>query len=322
MDALRTQLGTNLGRYRYFRAYPFRAQEKLVKLVDASAGTSWVRLSNRRAAKVHGLTIEVPEYARSWKVIHRFGVSQDGSLPPGDQETVSPPPLPIHTRGPTILSPELYRHLLKERTGHGLSTASLDSIATLHVRKKILIIHNKRMSGCVGLRIAHHNSIVEILGRWDPHNRRSISRIYTSSEGFLTRISFHLATIGKAAHVENITLGVVNNPLDVQPLDSLSVVPAEPENHPWDSDTGPNSEGQTKMRTFDCSEVGQVSLPTIPCPFMGSKIPGLTRSQRVAWWFTFEYDDIFRDHGMKAIQVREADDLLDFGKHYEAVQIE
>lgn len=319
MDALRTQLGTSLGRYQYFGAYSFRAQEKLV---DASAGTSWVRLSNGRAAKVHGLTIEVPEYARSWRVIHRFGVSQDGSLPPDDQEAVMPPPLPIHKRGPRMLSPAFYSHLVKERTGYGLSTASLDSIATLHVRKKILTIHNTRVSGCVGLRVAHHDSTVEILGRWDPCDRRSISRIYNSSEGFLTRISFHLTTIGKAAHLENITLGVSDNPLHVQPLNSLSAVPAEPERRPWDSNTDRHSGSRTTTRTFDCSQVGQVSLPTTPCPFMGSKLPGLTRSQRVAWWFTFEYDDIVRDHGMTAIQIREADDLLDFGKYYEAVQIE
>lgn len=277
-----------------------------------------------RPAKVHGLAIEVPMYARARKTIGQFGVSQETSPPTDGDVTDRPPPLPVWPRGATLPSPEFTNYLRQQKKGYGFSTASLDSVATLHVRHKIVHFRTKRARGCVGLRIAHHDSTVEILGRWDPRDKDSISKIYDSSEGILTRISFYMENIERAAHVERIIVGVTDNPLDVQPLDASFVVPMGPPDPPNDSWGARPDEYPTAKttRTFDCSQVNQVSTPNRSLLFVECELLSLTASsQRVAWWFTFEYDDIGRDHGSGAIQIKEEIDL-ESNREYKAVQLE
>lgn len=311
-----------MGRFRIFGTHTFSFQESLI--INGSDETSWVRLSAGRSAKVHGLAIEVPKGMGSSKLINGFGVSQNASPPPGGYEAINPPPFPIHAMGPTLPSLEFIDHLQTQALSYGLSTASLNNVSTLHVRRNVFNADEERKCGFAGLRVAHHDATVEILGRWDPRDKDSISKIYDSSEGILTRVSFHLANIGTSVHVENITVGVTDNPLDVRPLDESVVVPSDPPNYRWNSTPADHPTALTNTRTFDCSQINQVSMPTTPLPLQstGSKLLSLTTSsKRVAWWFTFDYDDIGRDHGSPSIQVKETTNL-DFGIQYEAVQIE
>lgn len=58
----------------------------------------------------------------------------------------------------------------------------------------------------------------------------------------------------------------------------------------------------TYTRMFDCSQ----------------------RNQRVAWWFTSDYDEIGRDYGSQGIRIKAISnlDLLDPGEEYEVIEIE
>ncbi|KAG6364114.1 hypothetical protein INS49_005712 [Diaporthe citri] len=267
--ALRIQLGTNLGRVQHFGAHQIPEQVDIANKLDAP---KWVRLSMERPAKIHGLAFDVPEYTRYMKTICGFGVAQDACLESDSDETNKPPLLPIHARGPTLPTPEFINYLRREKTGYGLSTASLNNIKTLHVRKKMIQTPTGLVCGCVGLRVLHLDSSIEILGRWDPRDKHSISKLYDSSEGILKTLTFHMAKIEREMHVENVTVGVTDNPWDYQPLDSSTVVPMDPPNHPWDSRDGGYSSVLTSARTFDCSQVSQVNVSPTLLPLLGSKL--------------------------------------------------
>ncbi|KAJ0107604.1 hypothetical protein J7T55_007795 [Diaporthe amygdali] len=217
------------------------------------------------------------------------GLLADTSPAPDIDEAAKPPLLPIHAEGPTLPTLDFANHLRNQKTRYGFSTASLNDIATMHVRKKTIEAHSKRVYGCAGLHIVHRDSSVEILGRWDPRDKACISKLYDASEGSLTRVTFHMGQAERATHVENITVGVTDNPWDCQPLDASLVVPMEPNDCGRDSAT----------RTFDCTQ----------------------DSQRVAWWFTFGYDDITRDRGSPAIQIEEETDLV-FAEALEVIQVD
>lgn len=133
--ALGIQLGTNLGRVQHFGAYQLPEQ---VDIANGDDDSKWVRLSMERPAKIHGLAFDVPEYTNKMKTIYGFGVSQDASLQSDKDETDKPPLLPIHVRGPTLPPPEFTNYLQREKTGYSLSTASLNNITALHVRKKMI----------------------------------------------------------------------------------------------------------------------------------------------------------------------------------------
>lgn len=208
------------------------------------------------------------------ETIYGFGVSQDASVQSDTEETDKPPLLPIHARGPTLPPPEFANYVRREKKGYGLSTASLNNITTLHMRMRTIRTPTAWVCGCAGLRIVHLDSSVEILGRWDPRDKQSISKLYDSSEGMLKTVTFHLARIERETHVENITVEVTNNPWDCQPLDSSMVDPTNPPSHSWDSKGGEFPEVLTCARMFDCSQAGQVSVsPTLlPLPLPGSKL--------------------------------------------------
>lgn len=291
-------------------------------IVNGVNDSAWVRLSMERPAKVHGLAFDVPKYVCEMKTIYGFGVCQDASLQADSDEADKPPPLPIHARGPTLPSPNFTYYLRQEKTRYGLSTASLNNIATLYVRKKIIETLTGRVCGCAGLWIVHVDSSIEILGRWDPRDKHSISKLYDSSDGVLKTVTFHMAKAEMATHVQNITVGVTDNPWDYPPIDASLVVPINPPNHPWNCEPGEYPMTIINTRLFDCSQDNQVRVLLTLFLLLDSKLLFLTMSaKRVAWWFTFDHDDIGRDHGITAMQFEEDADLY-FGEQYEAVQIE
>lgn len=215
----------------------------------------------------------MPKYTCEMKTVYGFGVSQDASLQLGSDEADKPPLLPIHARGPTLPTPEFTNYLRREKTGFGLSTASLNNIKTLHVRKKMVETPTGLVCGCVGLRVVHLDSSIETLGRWDPRDKHSMSKLYDSSEGILKTVTFHLAKIEREMHVENITVGVTDNPWDYQPLDSSTVVPPlDPPDHPWDSKDGESLEVLISAKIFDCSQGIQVNISPTLLPLLGSML--------------------------------------------------
>ncbi|KAG8156322.1 hypothetical protein KVR01_013774 [Diaporthe batatas] len=283
-------LATNMGRVQHFGSYPFSQQRNLTD-------SAWVRLSSERSAMIHGLVINITHCNWSGCIIPMFGVCQDG-LPARElDDTVKPPLVPVHIRGPTLPSPSFTYHLRKRKKRYGFSTASLNNIATIHVRKRNVSFDSRRVSWCVGLRIVHHDSTIDILGRWDPRQKMSISKLYDSDEGFLTRISFHLTEFTTRTIVEHITVGVADTLWDCQPLDPSSLVPMDPPDHSWRCNPAQYPTFPLKTRTFDCTE----------------------GSQRVAWWFTCGNDDISRDHGCSAVQAEGRRDDTDSLK---AIQVE
>lgn len=172
----------------------------------------------------------------------------------------------------------------------------------------------------VGLQIIHSNSDVEILGQWDPRDKKSISKLYDSGEGVLKTLAFHLANNQSDTYVEGITAGITDNPWDHKPLDSSLVVPMDPPSHSWDSKHV--REYPTMTRIFDCSQDNQVRKPPTLHLLLGSEVRLLTMcSKRVAWWFTSDFDDIGRDHGVPEIQF-EANTNLDLSVGYELIEIE
>lgn len=224
LTVLRVQIATNLGRVQHFGAYPLSDQRKL-------ANSEWIRLSAGRSAKIHGLVITIPNCNWAGHVITMFGVSQDAQPLQELDKEVQPPLLPVHVRGPTLPSPAFTYYLRKRGKRYGFSTASLDNITTIYVRKKTVLSKSKSVSWCVGLRIVRYDSSIDILGRWDPRDKSSISRIYDASDGFLTRLSFHLTTFTKATIVEHITIEVKDTLRECQPLDPSLLVPMDPPDH-------------------------------------------------------------------------------------------
>lgn len=245
------QLTTNTGRVQHFGAYPLYWQRKL-------ANSEWVRLSTAQSAKIHGLVMKVPHSTWAGHIIPMFGVSQDGLPSHEVGEEMHPPLLPVHVRGSTLPSPAFTYYLRKRDKRYGFSTASLDHIATIHVLKKALTSKSKLLSWCVGLRIVHHDSSIDILGRWDPRDKNSISRLYDASEGFLTRISFTLTATSKATIVEHITVGVADTLWNCQSLDPSSLVSIDPPDHRWNC-SAPDQTSVRNTRTFDCTRSSQVS---------------------------------------------------------------
>lgn len=308
-----------MGRFQYFGAYKLSEQMEISEGVEDSA---WVRLSIERPAKIHGLAFDVPRYTRSIKSIYGFGVCQDASFLPDSDEADKPPPLPIHATGPTLPTSNFTDYLRWNKTRYGLSTASLNDIAAIYVRKKMIEFPTGWICRYVGLQIIHFDLGVEILGQWDPRDKTPISKLYDSSEGILKTLTFHLANYQSDTYVESIAAGVTDNPWDDNPLDSSLVVPMDPPNHPWDCRVRdyPTTMGNTRI--FDCSQENQVRKPTTPHLLLGLEVRILTiSSKRVAWWFTSDYDDIGRDHGIPEMQI-EAKTDLDLSEEYEAIEIE
>jgi hypothetical protein len=233
-----------------------------------------------------------------------LGVSQDELNSEELNEEVKPPLLPVHVRGPTLPSPAFTYYLRKRKRRYGFSTASLNNIATIHVRKKPVLSRTLRGSWCVGLRIVHHDSSIDILGRWDPRDKSSISRIYDTTKGFLTRLSFHLTTFTKATFVENITIEVKDTLREVQSLDASLFVPIEPPEHRWNCKSGQHPRSFKNTRVFDCTQDSQVRDYNSTLALTASRLL-MSSLQRVAWWFTSRSDDISRDHGSPMVQAEE-----------------
>lgn len=305
-----------MGRFQYFGAY------KLSEQIDISSwwgDSAWVNLSMGRPAKIHGLAFDVPRYSCNWKTIYGFGVCQDASFLPASNEADKPPPLPIHAKGPTLPSQNFTNYLRRNKTRYGLSTASLNDVSAIYVRKKMIKFPTGRVCRYVGLQIIHFDSGVEILGQWDPRDKKSISTLYDSREGVLKTLAFHLADIQSDTYVESIIAGVTDSPWDHKPLDSSLVVPMDPPSHSWDSKV---HEDPTMTRIFDCSQENQVRKPPTLHLLLGSGVRLLTIcSKRVAWWFTSDYDDIGRDHGIPEIQI-EAKTNLELSEECEVIDIE
>lgn len=324
MVALGIKLRTNFDRVQHFGAYQLPEQANIANdLANEIDDSAWVRLSMERPAEVYGLAFDVLSYTCKMKTIRDFGVCQDASIQPDIDEVDKPPRLPIHPNGPTLPTPSFLNYLRQLKTTYCLSTASLNDIATLHVRKKMIWMYTGIgwVCGCTGLRIVHLDSSIEILGRWDPRDKHSISRLYDSSQGALMTVTFHMAYGERSRYVENITIGVTDNPWDYQPPDPSLVVPTDPPSHPWNCELGEYPTALTDTRIFDCSQGSQVCTPLTLHILLGSKFHFLTSPKRAAWWFTAEYDDIGRDHGTQGVQIREETDLY-FGEEYEAMEIE
>lgn len=261
LTVLRLQVTTNFGRVQHFGSYSFSYQRKL-------SHSAWIRLSTGRSAKIHGLVMDVRHCIRAGYINSMLGVSQDALLSQGLDEEMQPPLLPVHARGPTLPSPAFTHYLQKRKKRYGFSTASLDSIAALYVRKKTVLSRTQSVDWCVGLRVVHHDSSVEILGRWDPRDKSSISKLYDTSEGFLTRLSFHLTTFTKATIVEHITVEVKDTLWECQSLDPSLLVPMDPPDYRWDCDPAQYPSSLTNTRTFDCTRDSQVSNSNLldsPC---------------------------------------------------------
>jgi hypothetical protein len=215
------------------------------------------------STKIHGLVMNMPELIWGAHDVPLFGMSQDALLPQKGDEDIQPPLLPVLARGPTLPSQYFTYYLRKREKRYGFSTASLNNIATIHRRKKIVKDKSRKseLSWCVGLRIAHHDSSIEILGRWDPRDKHSISEIYDARKGFLTSVSFHMADFSEATIVESVTVEVTKAPWKFQPLDALSVVPMTPPDHRWNCGSAGDPPFSPGTRTFDCTQNSQVSSP-------------------------------------------------------------
>lgn len=232
-------------------------------LTVPTRNSAWVRLSKGQSAKIHGLVFDVPRYNCNGKTIRGFGVCQDASLPLPSGTADKPPPLPISGTGPTIPS---WNFTHGHRRYH-LSTASLDDIAALYVRRKMVGPATASVQRCVGLQIVHLDSSTEILGRWDPRDRQSISKLYDSSEGVLKALAFQIfdrykerGVYTRFTQVESISVEVTDMPWDYRPLDPSLIVPASPPDHASNcnhqTDVYPNEVTYTRM--FDCSQRNQV----------------------------------------------------------------
>lgn len=253
---VRAQLATNLGRVHFVGSYPFY-KPQLEK-------STWVRLSDRRPARVHGLVLNIPELIAGTHGAPILGVSQDNLPPEEGEEEIKPPLLPAPASGPTLPS-EYFTHYLRnrKRLRFGFSTASLNNVSTIYVRNKsILDKSRKRMSWCVGMCICHEDSSIEILGRWDPRDKRSISKIYDASKGYLTSVSFRITNYYKATIVEYVTVVVTDAPGDSQPLALSSVVPMDPPEHLWNCFPADDASSNPSTRTFDCTQSSQASKAT------------------------------------------------------------
>lgn len=189
MTITRNQLTTNLGRVQYSGAHKFGDQREIAQGIRNS---EWVRLSTSQPAKIHGLAFDVPEYVKGDEIenhfISGFGVCQDTSLPL-TEEKIQPPLLPIYPGGPTLPSPSSTPDFRLDSFAPCLSTASLDNIATLHVRKGTRRTSRVIKNMVCGLRLVHHDSTVETLGRWDPRDTASAFKLYDASEGCLRTLN-------------------------------------------------------------------------------------------------------------------------------------
>lgn len=247
---------TNLGRAHFVGSYPFYECQL--------AKSTWVRLSSRRPARVHGLVLNIPELIAGTHGAPILGVSQD-TLPPGEEEEIKPPLLQASVSGPTLPSPYFTCYLRKRQLRFGFSTASLNNVSTLHVRNRSVPSKSqKRRSWCVGMCICHDDSSFEILGRWDPSDKQAISKIYDASEGYLKAVSFHMADYWKATIVKYVTVMVTDAPWESQPLpvDVSSLVPMDPPDHEWNCSSTGDPPFHPSTRTFDCTQGSQASSPT------------------------------------------------------------
>lgn len=247
-------MATNFGRVYHFGAYPFSHQSNF-----ATSHSEWVRLSAGRSAKIHGLIINIPNCNWAGHISPMFGVSQD-ALPSQElDEKLQPPLLPVHIRGPTLPSPAFTYYLRTREKPYGFSTASLNNIATIHIRKKTVSSKTKIIRWCVGMRIVHNDLSIDILGRWDPRDKSAILRIYDANEGFLTKLSFHLTTLAKRTIVERITVEVKDTLWESQSLDPSLLVPIDPPDHRWNCNPARYPKSLANTRTFDCTRDSQVS---------------------------------------------------------------
>lgn len=258
---LKIKLTTNLGRIHYCGPYSFLDQ---VDLINIPIDSEWVRIGTEQPSKILGLVFSIPHSAlRGCCIAANLGVSQTTSYPPDDNQVLKPPPLPIQAKGPTLPSPSFLTYLYRAKHTCTFSAASLDNIATLHVRKKkIRISYLEPVVRCCGLRIVHLDKTIETIGQWDPRDTESISKIYDASEGLLMRLTFHMENADRLRYVENITVEVADNPRDYQPLDGTSLVLIDPPTRRWGKPGDERCyvpEIQSNTRTFDCTQSGQVS---------------------------------------------------------------
>lgn len=107
---------------------------------------------------------------------HNFGVAEEPlrHVPDASEERV-PTLEPVEM---TPMSNGLYYPL------HRLTIGSLCNVTGLEVRR-----HGNR---CLGLRILHANEREDCLGSWDPLDTHSMTTLYSSHQGPLTAVLFHL----------------------------------------------------------------------------------------------------------------------------------
>lgn len=217
-----------------------------------------------RPAKIRGLCFDVPKntgYINN--IMEEIGICQETSIPADDGEALKPPPLPIHADGPTIPSESFCFYLRRIKSSAALSVASINDVAAIYVRKRALIVKEGTLYRCYGLYIVHHDSNVEVLGRWDPRDEKCISKLYDESQGSLMRLKFHLKPIARMYIVDNITVEVTDNPCDFWPRNDSTLV----SNDPYDHDVFEKPRAgyeHLETSTFDCTQSNQVRVSCLP----------------------------------------------------------
>lgn len=223
----------------------------------------WARLSMDRSAKVHGLCFDVPKNTgqAASDIMDGVGVCQETLLPADGSEALKPPLLPFYLTGTTIPGIHFSFYLRCEKDVAAFSAASINDVAALYVRKRAMAYGTAtRGKGyrCYGLYVVHHDSTVDVLGRWDPRDEESISQLYDASQASLMRLTFHLEQFRMSAIVENITVEVTDNPSNFQPRDDSTIVSNDPHDHECGETPEYDCE-YLKTLTFDCTRSDQAS---------------------------------------------------------------
>lgn len=137
-------------------------------------------------AKVTGILVDPFQHLDKWGY-HNFGVVEEPLRQVADASEARVPTLepiervPIYDRSYTL---------------HRLTTGSLHDVTGLEVRRL--------GDRCLGLRILHANGSEDCLGSWDPLDAPSITTLYSSRQGPLTALLFHLANGERGPYVMEI----------------------------------------------------------------------------------------------------------------------
>lgn len=154
-----------------------------------------------------------------------FGVTEESEAGSIEDPNSSAPALETIRRPRNPMYPGM-------NDGLYLSTASLDDISSLQVRKD--------SHRCLGLRVLHGNGRVEILGQWDPCDTALQSTIFRSSEdGSLEGLVFHMTPKPHSNNFRYVH--------DITPITQS-----------WG---GPRWRRDSLVRSFTCRNDGQVSQP-------------------------------------------------------------